>query len=347
VEDWEKQMSRGNPRIGLLLGDPTGIGPELVAKLLEWRGSWESAEILLIGEREVFEQGKRIAGCTIDREIRFLGCPLSLDQFAIGKASAAGGQYVLDTISLAAKAFQHGDIDAIVYAPLNKVAMRTAGLAYTDEIVFFADRLGRNGFLAEISIFGSLWASRVTSHVPLKDVAQQIDADSVYSAISGIHEVVQMAGKDTPRIGVAALNPHAGESGLLGKEEEEVIGPAIERARRAGIDATGPWPADTMFLPASRGRFDAVVMMYHDQGQIALKLLGFNRGVTFLSGLPCVVTTPAHGTAFDIAGTGRADVGPIKEAFTIACRMARARKSLSENAAAPSVNQSAKLEPTK
>ena len=322
MEAGKEDVNRVKPRIGLLLGDPTGIGPELIAKLLEWPGSSEAAELLLIGDRSVYEHGKGIARCTIEREIRFLDCPFAREKITLGKVSAAAGRYVLDTITLAAIAYRRGDLDAIVYAPLNKAAMRTAGLPYTDEIDFFADKLGREGFLSEISIFGSLWASRVTSHVSLRDVAPLITTESVHSAIVAIQEVMRRTGISAPRIGVAALNPHAGESGLLRREEDEVIEPAIELARRAGIDATGPWPADTLFLPASRARFDAVVMMYHDQGQIALKLLGFNCGVTLLNGLPCAVTTPAHGTAFDIAGTGRAELGPMKEAFIIACRLA-------------------------
>ena len=208
--------------------------------------------------------------------------------------------------------------------------MKLAGLKQEDEMHYFADLLGHTGLCSEINILSAsrdaaLWTTRVTSHVPLRAVADLITEDAVYNSIGLIDRVMRAERGAAPRIAVAGLNPHAGEGGLLGTEEIQVIGPAVERARRDGIAASGPWPADTLFIAARRGDFDAVVTMYHDQGQIATKLMGFERGVTLQGGLPAPITTPAHGTAFDIAGKGVANVGPIREAYGVALRMASKR----------------------
>jgi 4-hydroxythreonine-4-phosphate dehydrogenase len=283
------------PRIGLLRGDPSGIGPEIAIKLLEAPETRELADVAPLG-------GEPPA------------CPM-------GKASATAGRYTLDLLRIAAESMRRGEIDALVYAPLNKQAMKMAGLEEEDELRFLARLLGHTGYCSEINICGSLWTTRVTSHVPLQEVAGLITAEKVYEATRLIDQALKAIGTASPRIAVAGLNPHAGEGGLLGTEEIREIGPGIARARAGGIAASGPFPADTVFIAASRGDFDAVVTMYHDQGQIATKLLGFDRGVTLLGGLPLPITTPAHGTAFDIAGKGVATAGAIREAFAIAVRL--------------------------
>ncbi len=289
-------------RIGLLRGDPSGIGPEVAGKLLDIPQIRESADVVTLGDEPP-------------------GCPA-------GKASAAAGRYVLDSLHLACEVIRRGEIDALVYAPLNKQAMKMAGLEEEDELRLLAKLLGHTGYCSEINICGALWTTRVTSHVPLSAVAGLITAEGVYNAARFIDRALKDSGTPSPRIAVAGLNPHAGEGGLLGTEEIREIGPGIERARAEGIAATGPFPADTVFIAASRGDFDAVVTMYHDQGQIATKLLGFDRGVTLLAGLSVPITTPAHGTAFDIAGKGVASVGPIREAFAIATRLCAGKTAL-------------------
>ena len=286
------------PRIGLLPGDPSGIGPEVAAKLLAIPQTRETADVLVLGSQPP-------------------DCPL-------GKASAAAGRYALDSLRLAVEYIQRREIDALVYAPLNKQAMKMAGLEEEDEMRFLARLLRHTGYCSEINICGSLWTTRVTSHVPLHAVAGLITAEKVCAAARGIDRALRANGIRAPRIAVAGLNPHAGEGGLLGTEEIREIGPGIERARAEGIAAEGPFAADTVFIAASRGDFDAVVTMYHDQGQIATKLLGFDRGVTLLGGLPVPITTPAHGTAFDIVGKGVASAGPIQEAFAVAARLVTA-----------------------
>lgn len=310
------------PRIGLLLGDPTGIGPELAARLVAVPETLASASVTLLGDPSVYADGARVAGLPPVPPVPVIewrcGDPSG---FGLGKVNAEAGRYTLGSLREAAARLRSNEFDAIVYAPLNKQAMKMAGLTDEDETHFFARLLDHVGASSEINIAGSLWTTRVTSHVPLRAVADLITQERVLGAIGLLEGVLQRNGLGRPRLAVAGLNPHAGEGGLLGTEEVEIIGPAIERARRAGIEATGPHPADTLFIAARRGDFDGVVTMYHDQGQIATKLLGFERGVTLLGGLAVPICTPAHGTAFDIAGKGCANPGPIQEAFRIACRL--------------------------
>jgi 4-hydroxythreonine-4-phosphate dehydrogenase len=308
------------PRIALLLGDPTGVGPELAAKLLALPETLAQADVIVIGDRRLYERGTSIAA-TVNAHPQFLDYPCPREDYVLGKVSAEAGEYVLDCLRTAIGTWQAGKIDAIVFAPLNKQAMKLAGMKQSDELHYFADLLKHQGRVSEINICGKLWTSRVTSHIPLSAVSSALTVDGICGAVDLLHQALRASGVVVPRIAVAALNPHAGEGGLLGSEEITVIGPAIEKARTSGAEVKGPFPADTLFIAARRGDFDGVVTMYHDQGQIALKLLGFDRGVTLAGGLPAVITTPAHGTAFDIAGKGIADVGALREAFSVAVRM--------------------------
>jgi 4-hydroxythreonine-4-phosphate dehydrogenase len=312
---------RKKPRVGVLLGDPTGIGPELVAKLFALPETCDVAEVVVVGDPDIYRRGAEIAG-TGQVPVEFIEHS-SGDEYPLGQVSAAGGAYALASLKVALEKLESCIVDAIVYAPLNKQAMKLAGMPHEDELHYFASLLRHTGTVSEINVCGNLWTSRVTSHIPLCAVAGSITIDQICSVAHLLHGALVKSGVAAPRIAVAALNPHAGEGGLLGTEEITTIAPAVDRLRSDGLDATGPWPADTLFIAATRGDYDGVVTMYHDQGQIALKLLGFDRGVTVAGGLPVAITTPAHGTAFNIAGKGVADVGAMREAFRIACRMAR------------------------
>ncbi|HJS33017.1 MAG TPA: 4-hydroxythreonine-4-phosphate dehydrogenase PdxA, partial [Alphaproteobacteria bacterium] len=219
-----------------------------------------------------------------------------------------------------------GKVDAVCFTPFNKAALKLAGNPYEDELHFAADVLGHDGPCSEFNVLDKLWNARVTSHVPLKKVSELLTVDSIVGALALADECLRATGLSRPRIAVAALNPHAGDGGNFGHEEIDVIAPAVAAARGRQIAADGPFPADTVFLRAKNGDYDAVMTMYHDQGQIAMKLMGFERGVTVLGGLPTPVTTPAHGTAYDIAGKGVAEVEATRQAFRLACTMGAARR---------------------
>jgi 4-hydroxythreonine-4-phosphate dehydrogenase len=322
------------PKIGLLMGDSSGIGPEIVAKLLG-RAELGESQVVVIGERWAIENALCAFGMNVDLP-RIAGPDqlstpfpalletnfLQQNELVPACVNAKSGVAVLRTLRLAIELAKKGSIDAICYAPLNKHAMHLAGLQFPDELRFFAHELGYTGHAGEINVLGHAWTSRVTSHLPISEVPRFINASSVQKAIHLIHQTMQKSGVDAPRIAVAALNPHAGEGGNFGREEIDVIRPAVLEAAADGINVDGPFPADTVFLKLRDGVFDAVVTMFHDQGQIAMKLMGFQRGVTVAGGLPVAITTPAHGTAFDIVGKGAADVGAMVEAFKLSIRLA-------------------------
>ncbi len=323
------------PKIGIIPGDPSGIGPELIARLLTSDGVCEAADILLIGDRHVFEAGQVVAGCnyamaSVDLEN---GWPITTgfaliemntiaaEDVQVAKVTQAGGASVLSTLDKALELTTAGVIDAIVFGPFNKASMHKAGLGKDDELHYMAEKLGVTNYISELNTLDGIWTSRVTSHIALRDVADTITAERVSEAVHLINSTLRRSGMKRPRISVAALNPHAGDNGNFGTEEIDILEPTVRKLAQLQMSIDGPWPSDTVFLKAVAKEIDAVVTMYHDQGQIALKLLGFDRGVTVQGGLPIPVATPAHGTAFDIAGKARADVGATRAAFEIACDM--------------------------
>ena len=323
------------PKIGVIPGDPSGIGPELVARLLA-DDCAKNADILLIGDRHVFELGQTQASLSHEMtEVdaseddwtatkRFALHPMhtiEAGEIRIGENTEASGRSTLKVLDQALDFVRAGVIDAIVFAPFNKASMHLAGIGHSDELHYMAEKLGVKNYISELNTLDGMWTSRVTSHIALKDVAATIDGDRIKEATHLIDNTLRRAGFERPRIAVAALNPHAGDGGNFGREEIEVIEPAVQELMKTQMAVVGPLPSDTVFLKVTRGEIDGVVTMYHDQGQIALKLLGFDRGVTVQGGLPVPVTTPAHGTAFDIAGQGTADVGATRAAFEIACTM--------------------------
>lgn len=283
--------------MGLFPGDPSGIGPEITAKLLAEAEVHEAADIGIIGGPQ--------------------------PKVALGAVSAEAGAHSLAALRDAARLLRTGEIDAFCYGPLNKQALKLAGMKHEDEMRFLIAETGYTGPAGEINIGPDFWTSRVTSHVPIADVPRLLSVEGIVAAAELLNGALVASGVENPRIAIAALNPHAGDGGNFGTEEITIITPAVERARAGGIGATGPHPADTVFVAARKREFDGVVTMYHDQGQIAIKLTGFERGVTLHGGFPWPVTTPAHGTAFDIAGRGMASVTAFRQAFRIGARMAR------------------------
>ncbi|VTU46391.1 4-hydroxythreonine-4-phosphate dehydrogenase 2 (plasmid) [Variovorax sp. SRS16] len=335
------------PVVALTLGDPAGIGAELIARLLARPETTALANVVLVGDRWLWEDGQRIAGVRVATdEVRTLAevrartditRPAllevrSIDPAAVhrGQAGAPGGRSVLQVLDQCMDATLAGDIDAICFAPLNKQAMKIGGLQHEDELHHFAEHLGVTGYFCEFNTLGDLWTSRISSHVPLKDVANYLSIERIEQAAALIYRSLRDNGVAEPRIAIAAFNPHAGDGGVCGREEIDIIIPAVARlqARRwpSASPFHGPFPADTIFLKAQAGEYQAIVTMYHDQGQIAIKLMGFRRGVTVQGGLPIPITTPAHGTAYDIAGQGKADVEATWQAFRIASRMGAAHR---------------------
>jgi len=330
------------PRIAVAMGDPAGISPELLAKLLARSDFMALAAVTVIGDRRVLAEGGRIAGVSHDLPDAALGAapgkPVILDlrhldpaSVAIGQATAEGGVFAMRNFREALLMSKAGHFDGIMFTPFNKLALKKAGNPYPDEIRWASDVLEWPGPCSEYNRLDNLWNARVTSHEPFRAVPDMLTRDRIGAAIDATVATLANAGVSRPRIAVAGLNPHAGEGGVFGHEEIDVIAPAVEDGRRRGHAVEGPFPADTIWLRARRGDYDAVLSMYHDQGQIALKLLGFERGVTILGGLPVPITTPAHGTAYDIAGRGIADPSATCEAFRTlvalsAASMARAPK---------------------
>ena len=320
-------MSR--PRIAYVAGDPNGIGPELTAKLLSRPENLRAAEVIVFADPAVIAAGERVAsvraliGDSQGSSAKLQRMDLGGDRaITPGEATEPGGRAALHALEAAAQAARRDDVDGIVFAPLNKHALRLAGMTQEDELRLMQERFDVQGFVSEFNITGRLWTSRVTSHIPLRDVADALTVDGVVQAVEIVHRYLVASGRASPKIAVTGLNPHAGDGGSIGREEIDVIAPAIERARTLGIDAVGPRSSDTVFLAAKRGEFDAVVTMYHDQGQIAMKLMGFDTGVTLHGGLPVPVATCASGTAFDIVGRNVANVEGLQQAFDIAVAIA-------------------------
>lgn len=323
------------PVIGVTLGDAAGIGPELVIKALQNQDVRQLATWVLIGDERVLKQGQEVAGSTVTYrkiddivlvdsadDIYFIDLNnLSTDDYTPGQLSILSGKATGETLTYALKVAQDKHLDGVIYAPINKEALHSSGYHFQDELHFFANLLDCKEGFSEINVMDNLWVTRVTSHIALKDVSALVTKERVGRIIRFAHTTLTNAGITNPRIAVAALNPHAGDGGLMGMEEIEEIRPAVQEAQQEGINVAGPYPADTIFLRLKSDPFDCLVGMYHDQAQTGMKLMGFNRGVTVSGGLPVVITTPAHGTAFDIASKGIADPGAMEQAMRLAIRL--------------------------
>lgn len=331
------------PTIAIVPGDPAGIGPELIAKLLREPGILDEARILLVGDGHLWRRGAAQARVPIElTEASDDNAPnpawlpmqtIAEEDVTLGQVSRAGGETCLRCLDKALDLAVSGQVDGVLFAPFNKASLSLAGLNAEDEHRYMAKYLGFTGYHSEINVLDDIMTTRVTSHIALSEVTANITADAVEKAIGLAEQTLRRAGKTRPRIAVAALNPHAGDHGKFGREEIDILQPVIVAAQKRQKDVTGPWPSDTVFLKAQRGEVDAVVTMYHDQGQIAIKLMGFDRGVTVAGGLPVPVATPAHGTAFDIAGQNRADLGATLQAYKLLVRMAGTHSAARDPAA--------------
>ena len=307
-------------RLVVTMGDPSGIGPEVVAKALAREDVRALADISVVGSARV------LAGTW--QQLGLAGAPppaveppdLPQGPFPVGRLSVDSARAAHGWVEHAARMCISGEADAMVTAPVNKEAFKLAGIADTghQEVL---QRLTGAAHVATMLISGSLRCMHLSTHKPLAEACRYVTRANVLRAIEMTHEHFVRWGVPSPRIAVAALNPHASDNGLIGREELDEIAPAIADACALGIDATGPHPADSVFNAAIAGRHDVVVVMYHDQGHIAIKVHGFERSITVNLGLPLLRTSVDHGTAFDIAGKGLADATSMAEAIRLAVRL--------------------------
>jgi 4-hydroxythreonine-4-phosphate dehydrogenase len=340
------------PLLAITMGDAAGIGPEIIAKALSLDEIYGICQPFVIGDASAMEMGVEVTGLGL--RINRVASPedglyrrgvidvLSLDnidttRLIMGKAQEMAGRASVEFVVRAAEMAMHGEVDGIVTAPLNKEAMHMAGYKYPGHTELLAE-IGRTQNYAMMLLAGGLRVVHVTTHVALREVPDLITKDRVFKKIRVAHEAARNLGFDRPRIGVAGLNPHSGEGGLFGREEIEVISPAIEEARKAGMLVEGPVPPDTVFSKALGGVYDVVVAMYHDQGHIPVKLQGFRldeetgkwedvSGVNMTVGLPFIRTSVDHGTAYGKAGRreGTANPESLVDAIKVAAQMASVR----------------------
>ncbi|MGO4566375.1 4-hydroxythreonine-4-phosphate dehydrogenase PdxA [Rhizobium sp. 2YAF20] len=311
--------------IGITMGDPCGIGPEIVARIF---GDGLPEHAVVIGDAKVMKRAVRLLDLplqvqpvtSVDEAIpdRKLMAVLNVsdlpDDLPIGQVDARAGRASYDYVVRAIDEALAGNIRAIVTAPINKEAMKMGGLNYPGHTEILAERSGTDKF-AMMLANDELRVILVTIHVSLRDAIDLVTQESVLRTIELAHGAGKAYGIASPRVAVAGLNPHAGENGMFGREDLDIIAPAISRAQELGIKASGPWPGDTIFMRARRGEFDIVVAQYHDQGLIPVKYLGIDSGVNVTIGLPFIRTSVDHGTAFDIAGQGTADHSSLRYAF--------------------------------
>ena len=315
------------PRICITAGEPAGIGPELCVRLAQ---TAQSAELVVIADPDLLEQYAAKLGLSLNLilvdferspsptpagSLYYLPCKL-IAQVAAGQLNVENAQYVLDSLTLALEGCLSGQFDAMVTAPVHKGIINDAGFPFTGHTEFLAAGAGVKKVVMMLAT-PDLRVALVTTHLPLKQVSDAITNDEVTRTITILQAALQQQfGIVQPRIAVCGLNPHAGEDGHLGREEIDVIEPVISEMIQQGVDLTGPWPADTIFVSNRLIEYDAVLAMYHDQGLPVLKHHGFGRAVNITLGLPFIRTSVDHGTALDLAGTGRADIGSLEAAVS-------------------------------
>lgn len=308
------------PVLAITMGDPSGVGPEIILKALAREDVRASCAPLVVGSAGVLHRVAGMLGLP-EAGIIVLDIPADLDKIQIGVEGAESGRVAVEAVRLAVELVLANQAAAIVTAPLNKRAISLAGFPYPGHTEMLAELSGA-AKVAMLLVTPTLRVIHVSTHVSLSEAIERVRPERIRTVIEIADRTLRRMKIERPRIAVAGLNPHAGEGGLFGQEEIEIIAPAVEEARRAGFDATGPYPPDTIFHRASRGEFDVVVAMYHDQGHIPVKLAGFESGVNVSVGLPFVRTSVDHGTAFDIAGKGIASEQSLVEAIRLATVMA-------------------------
>ncbi len=310
-------------RIAVSMGDPAGIGPELAVRAAA-DGKWrDQAQLVIYGDPEIIRETAHRFTPGFEPEIQATGS-LSFSAVPQGVADAACGRAAYDAVVAATRDALAGRVAALVTAPMNKYAVNLAGIPFTGHTELIAEMCGVEDF-AMMQSSGNLRVAFVTTHIALKAVPEQATFERIVRVGELLHEAVRAEGVAEPRLAAAAINPHAGENGCMGEEDERVVKPALLELRRWGAAIDGPFPPDTLFIARTLARYDGILSMYHDQGHIPFKMLAFDSGVNSTLGLPVIRTSPDHGTAFEIAWRGRADRGSFDAAVTLA--IARANKN--------------------
>jgi 4-hydroxythreonine-4-phosphate dehydrogenase len=325
-------------QIAITTGEPAGVGPELTAQALAGAAAhWPGAQFTVLGDSGLLAERAKAVGidwaalCGSGKgQVRIQHQPLGVPSVA-GKLDAANGRYVLELLDQAIDGAMAGQFDAIVTAPLQKSTINDAGVPFTGHTEYLAERTHTPRVVMMLAGTGQrpLRVALATTHLPLKDVSAALTVDGIVETLRIVdHDLRHHFGLPAPRILVTGLNPHAGENGYLGREEIDVIEPALKLANAQGIDAPGPYPADTLFQPRYLSGADCVLAMFHDQGLPVLKYATFGEGINVTLGLPIIRTSVDHGTALDLAGTGRADSGSLIAAIDTAVSMARHRRAI-------------------
>jgi len=304
------------PTIAITVGDPNGIGPEVIGKALSKKEIQQICHPVVIGPLSLFKQLAKkgqVSSPEFNEEIKLRP----------GEVNKSGGMIAGKALEMALELALTGEARAVVTAPISKESLNLAGYSYPGHTEFFAEKT-RVEDVVMILMSDGFRVGLVTTHCALSEVAQLLTSKKIVRKLQIANQDLQRRFKITnPRIAVAALNPHAGENGMFGHQEREIITPAITAARKLGMDVSGPFPADTLFARVDKQKFDLYLAMYHDQGLIPLKMKAFGKGVNYTAGLPFIRTSPDHGTAFDIAGKGMADSSSMEEAIKLAVELAK------------------------
>jgi 4-hydroxythreonine-4-phosphate dehydrogenase len=331
--------SKNKPLLAVTTGDITGIGPEILSKVVI-EGAPDNCRLLLVGDEQVLRSSFEALGArfdlpvfrTIEEAVKSKAQVTVLDLaqggkelLALARPNPQAGEMAFGALIKACELALNGSVDGVVYGPLVKEAMYLGGKKYNDETQLLRGKLNAPK-LKTIAKIGKVFRVTIAEHVPLRQVPDLITAKSIADAIEVLREGLLLYGLKSPRMAVAALNPHAGEGGTVGREEIDQIAPAIREAKAKGYDISGPIPADTVYVRAFKGQFDGVVNMYHDQANIALKMAGFGEIVIIFVYSPIIITTPSHGPAYGKAGKGTADHHNMREAIEAAASLARQKK---------------------
>jgi 4-hydroxythreonine-4-phosphate dehydrogenase len=343
IEDAMIEDAMNRALLAITMGDPAGVGPEIVLKALRHTHVYRRCRPLVLGDRRILERAAPWTGSpgldfdAVDHPAagRYTPGVITLLDLAnappgacpTGQVSAAAGRAAAEYVFRACDLAMAGAVDAVVTAPLNKAAMNLAGFAYAGHTELLAERTGARE-VSMLLVGPKLRVVHVSTHVALAEAIRRVTRSRVETVIDLAHTSCLALGIPAPRIAVAGLNPHAGEGGLFGDQEEREIQPAVRAARARGLNVSDPQPPDTVFLRAVKGEFDVVVAMYHDQGHIPMKLLAFDSGVNVSIGLPIIRTSVDHGTAFDIAGSGQAREDSLLAAIDVALQMVAARHTV-------------------